>query len=111
APFSLCAPRQRARAGGFRERPPRDGAAVGGPAEVGQALARGQVEVLVFVSGHEPAGIEELLRTALSTDAGVSALEEDTLGIPEGVGALLRWRDGSTPSNSIGSMSGDSRRE
>ena len=78
---------------------------------MGQALARGQVEELVFVSGHEPAGIEELLRTALSTDAGVSALEEDTLGIPEGVGALLRWRDGSTPSNSIGSMSGDSRRE
>ena len=41
----------------------------------------------------------------------VAALQEDALGIPEGVGALLRWKDGTTPSNSIGSMSGDARRE
>ena len=65
----------------------------------------------MFVSGHEPEGIEEMLRGALHTDASVSALEEDAVGIPEGVGALLRWRDDTTPSNSIGSMSGDSRRE
>ena len=111
ATTSFIAARQRELAERFRERQARDGASVGGAAEVGQALARGQVEELVFVSGHEPAGIEELLRSALATDAAVSALEEDTLGIPEGVGALLRWRDGSTPSNSIGSMSGDPRRE
>ena len=58
-----------------------------------------------------PDGIEELLRGALATDASVSALQEETDGIPEGVGALLRWKDGTTPSNSIGSMSGDARRE
>ena len=95
----------------FRESQARDGASVGGAAEVSQALDRGQVEELVFVSGHEPEGIEEMLRGALRTDASVSALEEDAVGIPEGVGALLRWRDDTTPSNSIGSMSGDSRRE
>jgi len=95
----------------FRESQARDGASVGGAAEVSQALGRGQVEELVFVSGHEPTGIEEMLRAALTTDAAVSALEEEALGIPEGIGALLRWRDGTTPSNSIGSMSGDSRRE
>lgn len=107
----FIAARQQELATRFRESQARDGASVGGAAEVAQALARGQVEELVLVSGHEPAGIEELLRTALATDASVSALGEDTVGIPEGVGALLRWRDGSTPSNSIGSMSGDSRRE
>ena len=95
----------------FRESQARDGASVGGSAEVAQALERGQVEELVLVSGHEPAGIEELLRAALSTDASVSALQQDALGIPEGIGALLRWKDDATPSNSIGSMSGDARRE
>ena len=103
--------RQHELAARFRESQARDGASVGGAAEVSQALSRGQVEELVFVSGHEPGGIEELLRGALATDASVSALQEETDGIPEGVGALLRWKDGTTPSNSIGSMSGDARRE
>ena len=110
-PGSSSPPASEELAARFRESQARDGASVGGAAEVAQALARGQVEELVLVSGQEPAGIEELLRTALATDASVSALQEDALGIPEGVGALLRWRDGSTPSNSIGSMSGDPRRE
>lgn len=95
----------------FRESQARDGASVAGASEVAAALDRGQVDELVFVSGREPAGIEELLRRALATGASVSALQEDEVGIPEGVGALLRWRDETTPSNSIGSMSGDSRRE
>lgn len=107
----FIAARQRELAERFRESQARDGASVGGAAEVWQALSRGQVEELVFVAGHEPAGIEELLRGALATDAAISALQEDADGIPEGVGALLRWRDDTTPSNSIGSMSGDSRRE
>ncbi|WP_193103214.1 Vms1/Ankzf1 family peptidyl-tRNA hydrolase [Brachybacterium sp. FME24] len=95
----------------FRESQARDGASVGGSAEVAQALDRGQVEELVFVTGHAPSTIEALLRQALLTDAAVSALQEDAEGIPEGVGALLRWRDETTPSNSIGSMTGDARRE
>ncbi|NMA76399.1 MAG: hypothetical protein GX960_03950 [Actinomycetales bacterium] len=103
--------RQHELAARFRESQARDGASVGGALEVEQALARGQVEELVFVSGHEPDGIEELLRSALATDASVSALDAETDGVPEGVGALLRWKDDSTPSNSIGSMSGDARRE
>ncbi|MGP9538813.1 baeRF2 domain-containing protein [Brachybacterium sp. AOP43-C2-M15] len=107
----FIAARQQELATRFQESQARDGASVGGASEVSQALERGQVEELVFASGHEPAGIEELLRGALATDAAVSALEEGADGIPEGVGALLRWRDGTTPSNSIGSMSGDSRRE
>ena len=107
----FIAGRQRDLEGRFRESQARDGASVGGATEVAQAIGRGQVEELVFVTGGEPAGIEELLRTALATDASVSALQEDALGIPEGVGALLRWKDEATPSNSIGSMSGDRARE
>lgn len=107
----FIAARQQELAERFRESQARDGASVGGAAEVWQALSRGQVEELVFVTGHEPAGIEELLRGALATDAAISALQEDADGIPEGVGALLRWRDETTPSNSIGSMTGDARRE
>ena len=107
----FIAARQRDLEGRFRESQARDGASVGGATEVAQAIGRGQVEELVFVTGGEPAGIEELLRTALAIDASVSALQEDALGIPEGVGALLRWKDEATPSNSIGSMSGDRARE
>ena len=107
----FVADRQQDLAERFHESQARDGASVGGSAEVAQALGRGQVEELIFVTGNAPAGIEELLRQSLLTDAAVSALPEDAAGIPEGVGALLRWRDDSTPSNSIGSMTGDSRRE
>ncbi|MEE1618326.1 baeRF2 domain-containing protein [Brachybacterium sp. J153] len=109
--LEVIAARQQELADRFRESQARDGASVAGAAEVAQALGRGQVEELVLITGHEPAGIEELLRGALATDAVISALQEDTLGIPEGVGALLRWKDEATPSNSIGSMSGDHGRE
>lgn len=103
--------RQRELADRFRESQARDGASVGGAEEVAQALQRGQVDELIFVSGHEPENIETLLREALLTDASVSALDDETADLPEGVGALLRWKDESTPSNRIGSMTGDSRRE
>ncbi len=52
-----------------------------------------------------------MLRDALLTDAAISAIDLDTVDLPEGVGALLRWKDEVTPSNRIGSMTGDSRRE
>lgn len=95
----------------FRESQVRDLASVAGAEEVAEALHRGQVDELIFVSGNEPANIEQLLRAAIATDAGISALEPEFDGIPEGVGALLRWRDETTPSNRIGSMSGDTERE
>lgn len=95
----------------FREHQARDTTSIAGAEEVALALQRGQVEQLVFVPGHEPDSIEELLREAILTDAGVSALQDDYEPIPEGVGALLRWRDDTTPSNRASSMTGDPRRE
>lgn len=118
----------------FSESQGRDGASVVGADDVGQALARGQVEKLILVTGEEPAGIEELLLAALRTDAGISAVSGPVSGalsgavpeaasptasvatapgvdIPGGVAALLRWKDGATPSSRIASSSEDGRRE
>lgn len=95
----------------FRENQARDAASIAGVEEVARALERGQVEELVFIPGREPADIEELLRLAILTDAGVCALQDGYEPIPEGVGALLRWRDGATPSNRASSMTGDPARE
>ncbi|MFC0672944.1 baeRF2 domain-containing protein [Brachybacterium hainanense] len=102
---------QRDLAARFTEEQGRGGTSVAGADEVRQALGRGQVEELIFVTGQEPVGIEDLLTTAIRTDAGISALADGVVAIPEGVGALLRWRDGATPSNGLGSMTGDARRE
>ena len=95
----------------FREHQARDAASIAGAEEVARALERGQVEELVFTPGREPDNIEHLLRKAILTDAGVSAMQDSYGAIPEGIGALLRWRDGATPSNRAASMTGDPARE
>lgn len=94
----------------FREAQSRDVGSVAGGSKVHEVLKRGQVDELVFLTGSEPENIEELLYLAISTDAGVSAISETHLNIPDGVGAFLRWDDGSTPSNSLSTMSGDPAR-
>lgn len=102
--------RQQERADEFRESQARDGASVGGATAVADSLARGQVDELVFITGREPDNIEDLLRQAILTDAGVIALDDRHIDFLDGVGALLRWKDGATPSSAIGSMSGDRAR-
>ncbi|MGP6173579.1 baeRF2 domain-containing protein [Corynebacterium sp. A21] len=102
--------RQEERTEEFRQSQARDGASVGGAAAVAESLERGQVDELVFITGREPDNIEDLLHQAILTDAGVTALDDSNLDILDGVGALLRWKDGATPSNAIGSMSGDRAR-
>jgi hypothetical protein len=95
----------------FQAEQARDGSSVAGVAEVHTALERGQVDELLIVEGSEPEDIEQLLFLALQTDAGVQSLTAGSATLPEGVGALLRWRDEATPSNSLASMSGDRERE
>lgn len=94
----------------FRTSQARDGASVGGATEISQALDRGQVDELLFLIDHEPDNIEDLLFKAITTDAGVDALDSDQVDLLDGVGALLRWRDEATPSNAVGSMGNDNRR-
>ena len=99
--------RERALVEQFRENQQRGSESVAGAAETAQVLERGQVEELLFVIGREPKTIESLIRQAVATDAGVSAISSEAGTITEGVGALLRWRDDATPSTSLSSMSGD----
>ncbi|PWH05087.1 hypothetical protein DEO23_14930 [Brachybacterium endophyticum] len=98
----------------FLEASGRDGAAATGGTDVSQVLDRGQVDELLVVSGRACPDIESKLLQAIRTDAGVSAVREETDGgdvLVDGIGALLRWHDDATPSASIGSMSGDAQRE
>ncbi|WP_026818744.1 hypothetical protein [Arthrobacter castelli] len=89
----------------------RDGDSLAGADEVRQALQRGQVDELLVTRGQAPGDIEDLLFQALRTDAAVQSLDSGALSMPDGIGALLRWRDESTPSNAIPSLSGDRERE
>ncbi|GAA2114276.1 Vms1/Ankzf1 family peptidyl-tRNA hydrolase [Kocuria atrinae] len=103
--------RQQSLADLFTENQNRGGESVAGSTEVAEALQRGQVSELILTIGAEPENAEELARQALATDAGISTLGSEYVDLPDGVGALLRWRDEATPSNSLSSMSGDHGRE
>ncbi|HEY0189213.1 MAG TPA: Vms1/Ankzf1 family peptidyl-tRNA hydrolase [Cellulomonas sp.] len=48
-----------------------------------------------------------LLRAALGQDAGLTIVPTGTVPLVDGVGALLRWSDGSTPSEAVPARSGD----
>jgi hypothetical protein len=51
-----------------------------------------------------------LLRAALGQDAGLTIAPDDAVELVDGVGAVLRWSDGSTPSEAVPSQSQDQRR-
>lgn len=51
-----------------------------------------------------------LLRAALGQDAGVTFAADGEAELVDGVGALLRWSDGSTPSGGLLSQSADTAR-
>lgn len=108
---SFIRERERAVAERLRQEQARDGQSVAGASEVLQALGRGQVDDIVLVDGEAPTNIEQLLFAAVETDAGVQSADADMIDLPDGVGALLRWKDESTRSGSISSQSGDPARE
>ncbi|MDM7832653.1 baeRF2 domain-containing protein [Cellulomonas edaphi] len=51
-----------------------------------------------------------LVRAALGQEAGVTFAEDSPLDLVDGVGALLRWSDDSTPSEAVPSQSADQAR-
>ncbi|MBO3084506.1 baeRF2 domain-containing protein [Cellulomonas fengjieae] len=61
-------------------------------------------------------GVEEmdanvaLIRAALGQDAGVTFAEDGTVDLVDGIGAVLRWSDESTPSEAVPSQSADQAR-
>lgn len=56
-----------------------------------------------------PASIA-LVRAALGQDAGLTFAPEGSVDLMDGVGAVLRWSDGSTPHESAPSLSSDASR-
>ncbi len=95
----------------FRETQGRDTGSIAGGLGVAEVLQRGQVDELIFNPGREPENVEDLFYQAITTDSGVYAVDEEFLSIPGGIAGFLRWDDDATPSNQIGSMSGDRARE
>ncbi|QGQ19737.1 hypothetical protein GC089_11510 [Cellulomonas sp. JZ18] len=51
-----------------------------------------------------------LVRAAVGQDAGLTFADEGAVDLVDGVGALLRWRDESTPRESVLSQSADTHR-
>jgi len=51
-----------------------------------------------------------LVRAALGQEAGVTFADDGVVDLVDGVGALLRWSDGSTPSEAVPTQSGDQAR-
>lgn len=60
---------------------------------------------------HELPATIALVRAALGQDAGLTFVPDDELSLVDGVGALLRWHDSSTPGDDLApSMSSDGGR-
>ncbi|MHB1489626.1 MAG: hypothetical protein ACYCTH_03920, partial [Cellulomonas sp.] len=51
-----------------------------------------------------------LVRAAVGQDAGLTFATNGAVDLVDGVGVLLRWSDGSTPSESVPSLSSDRKR-
>ena len=51
-----------------------------------------------------------LLRAAVGQDAGLTLVDDGQVELVDGVGAVLRWSDGSTPSEAVPTLSSDQMR-
>ena len=51
-----------------------------------------------------------LVRAAIGQDAGLTFAEDGSVDLVDGVGAILRWSDGSTPSEAVPTQSADQAR-
>ena len=77
-----------------------------GPDPLQVAMTRADLEAM-GVAGEAtsvPADIA-LIRAALAQDAGLTFAEDGSVDLVDGVGAILRWHDGSTPRETVPSQS------
>ena len=82
-----------------------------GPDPLQLALTRGELEAIGVTEGAReiPADIA-LVRAAVGQDAGLTFATDGAVDLVDGVGVLLRWSDGSTPSETVPSLSSDRKR-
>ncbi|HEY5554668.1 MAG TPA: hypothetical protein VIK43_07050, partial [Cellulomonas sp.] len=82
-----------------------------GPEPLQVALTRADLEAIGVESGARTLRADiALVRAALGQDAGLTFAEDGAVDLVDGVGALLRWSDGSTPRESVLSQSADRSR-
>lgn len=83
-----------------------------GPLPLQLATSRSDLATIGVLDGDArelPADVA-LLRAVVGQDAGVTFVEDGDVEVVDGVGAVLRWADDSTPSESVPSQSADRRR-
>ncbi|WP_307861468.1 baeRF2 domain-containing protein [Cellulomonas wangleii] len=83
-----------------------------GPEPLQLATSRADLTTIGVVDGEcreLPADVA-LVRAVLGQDAGITFLGDGDVELVDGVGAVLRWADGSTPSESVPTQSADTRR-
>ncbi|HEX5334170.1 MAG TPA: Vms1/Ankzf1 family peptidyl-tRNA hydrolase [Cellulomonas sp.] len=82
-----------------------------GPEPLQVALSRADLATMGVEEGARTLRADiALMRAALGQDAGLTFAEDGAVDLVDGVGALLRWNDGSTPRESVLSQSGDRSR-
>ncbi|WP_448061158.1 baeRF2 domain-containing protein [Cellulomonas hominis] len=82
-----------------------------GPDPLQIAVSKDDLRTIGVEGGERemPAGVA-LLRAALGQDAGLTFAADGAVDLVDGVGALLRWSDESTPSEAVPSQSADQAR-
>lgn len=81
-----------------------------GPTAMQLAIAPAELTGLGITEPREERADLALGRAAAEQRAGVTILDPAAVDLPDGVGALLRWRDDSTPGQSVYSLSSDEGR-
>ncbi|AEI12667.1 baeRF2 domain-containing protein [Cellulomonas gilvus] len=78
------------------------------PLELGSSQS--ELDALGATESRRYPAIVALVRAALAQDAGVTFAADGAAELVDGVGALLRWSDGSTPSEQLLTQSADAHR-
>ena len=82
-----------------------------GPDPLQIALSRGELAAMGVDEGARELRADiALVRAALGQDAGLTFAVDGSVDLIDGVGAVLRWTDSSTPHESVHSQSGDTGR-
>ena len=82
-----------------------------GPEPLQLAASEADLAALgVAEGGRRLPAVAALLRAAVGQDAGVTVAGDGAAELVDGIGALLRWSDGSTPSEAVPTQSADQRR-
>jgi hypothetical protein len=82
-----------------------------GPDPLQIALTRDELEAMGVDEGARELRADiALVRAALGQDAGLTFAVDGSVDLVDGVGAILRWTDSSTPSEAVLSQSGDAGR-